>query len=354
MKILLDEFYKTDLYVDRFVDRKVVLDEKNYQIIGISQSGKTKLVKNYLLTLKKSSYIYIDCSDVRIDTDELNTLLPQYCIENEITTIALDNYKESIHLIKIPQTIVISEQKYHLMHFQLIELYPLDYEEFLAYQHKYDSSALNHFFKLGGLPNMHKVHADVKNIYIQKTLKYALNDVEFSILIFCAKMNSHKISAFTIYERLKQNRKISKDKLYKSFDALVSKRYVHQLEKFNHARATKKIYLCDIALKAALSSEKNFGKLFENMVYLELLKHSQECFYDDGIDFYIPHSNKIILCMPFSDERALFKKLEQIEPFIFSYQISRITAVTMNSEGKLQHPISKVEMVPFDIWALGE
>lgn len=354
MKTLLDELYKTDLYIDRFVDRKVALDEKNYQIIGISQSGKTKLVKNYLLRLKKSSYIYIDCSDVRINIKELNTALPKYCIEKSITTLALDNYRKDINIISISQTIITTEKKYDLAFFENLELYPLDYEEFLAYQHKYDSSALNHFFKLGGLPNMHKVHSDARNIYIQKTLKYTLDDVEFSILIFCAKMNSHKISAFTIYERLKQHRKISKDKLYKSFDALVSKRYVHQLEKFNHARAAKKIYLCDIALKAALNSEKNFGKLFENMVYLELLKHAKECFYEDAIDFYIPHSNEMILCMPFSDERALFKRLEQIEPFIFSYQISRITAVTMNSEGKLQHPISKVEMVPFDIWALGE
>jgi len=49
MEILLEEFYKTDLNVEKYHFRKVFLDEKSYQINGITQSGKTKLVKNYLL-----------------------------------------------------------------------------------------------------------------------------------------------------------------------------------------------------------------------------------------------------------------------------------------------------------------
>jgi len=126
------------------------------------------------------------------------------------------------------------------------------------------------------------------------------------------------------------------------------------LEKFEHSKATKKLYLCDTSLKPALSIDKHFGRLFENMIYLELLKSNVECFYDDGIDFYIPHAQEVILCIPFTDERALFKKLEQIEAFIFTHQVKKITAITMNKEGGLSHPLSKVEMIPFDIWALGD
>ena len=89
-------------------------------------------------------------------------------------------------------------------------------------------------------------------------------------------------------------------------------------------------------------------------IFLELLKQKTECYYEEGIDFYLPEENEIILGMAFTDERALFKKLEQIESFIFGYQVSKVTAVTMNKEGHVSHPISKVEMVPFDIWALGD
>lgn len=371
MNILLEEFYKTDLNLEKYHQRKVFLEEplynsqstnKNrmpisaisYQINGITQSGKTKLVKNYLLSLKKNSYLYIDCSDVRIEIKELNKNLSQFCNENKIDVLVLDNYMSDIEFVNVPQLIICSQIHHEVEFLDTIWLFPLDYEEFLAYEHKYDSSALNHFFKLGGLPSMHKVYADERNIYIQKALKYALSEIEFDILCFCAKMVSQKLSPYTIYERLKQTRKISKDKLYASYEELLAKRYIHELEKIDKPKATKKIYLCDISLKPALTIEKHFGRLFENMIYLELLKSGIECFYDDGIDFYIPSKDEVVLGMPFTDERALFKKIEQIEAFIFTHQIKKVIAITMNLDGTISHPFSRVEMVPFDIWALGD
>ncbi len=354
MEILLQELYKTDIHLDKFHFRKVYLEDESYQINGISQSGKTKLVKNYLLGLKKSSYLYMDCNDIRIDIDELNKLLAKFSNLNKINTLVLDNYKENINIVNVPQLIIISELHVDMPYLKTLQLYPLDYEEFLAYEHKYDSTALNHFFQLGGFPSMHKVHSDERNIYIQKTLKYTLEPMEFDIIVLCARMMAQKLSPFSIYERLKQIRKVSKDKLYKSFESLVAKNYIHLLEKTLHPKATKKIYLCDISLKSALTTQKNFGRLFENMIFLELLKSHVECFYDDGIDFYIPSQDEVILGMPFTDERSLFKKIEAIEAFIFTHEIKKVTAITMNAEGTISHPFSKVEMIPFDIWALGD
>ena len=90
------------------------------------------------------------------------------------------------------------------------------------------------------------------------------------------------------------------------------------------------------------------------MIYLELLKSKTECYYDDGIDFYLPKSNEVILGMPFVDERTLFKKMEAIEAFIFTHDIKKVTAVTMSREGEVSHPLSEVQMLPFDIWAIGD
>lgn len=354
MQILLEEFFKTDINHEKFHPRKIFLDEKSYQIVGITQCGKTKLIKNYLLSLKKNSYLYIDCNDERIEIDELNKILKQFCFEKKVSTLVLDNYKSDIEIVEVEQLIIASEIEHPFDFLEILYLLPLDYEEFLAYEHKYDSSALNHFLQLGGLPIMHKISSDERVSYIQKALKFTLESQEFDILKFCAKLNAQKISPFSIYERLKTTKKISKDKLYKSFESLITKRYIHTVEKNNHPKAIKKIYLCDIALKSALSIDKNFGRLFENMVFLELYKKGYECFYDDGIDFYIPTNNEIILCKPFADERTLFKKLEEIEAFIFTHNIKKVTAVTMNKEGKVSHPLSKVEMLPFDIWAISE
>ncbi len=354
MEILLEEFYKIDLHIDKFHDRKMYIDENSYQINGISQSGKTKLIKHYLLGLKKSSYLYIDCNDVRIEIDSLNQYLSHFCIKNKIDTLALDNYKEEIEFVNVSQLLISCELHLKIDILESIWLYPLDYEEFLAYEHKYDSSALNHFFQLGGFASMQKIHSDERNRYIQKTLQNSLSEMEFDILKFCSKMLSQKVSAFTIYERLKSIRKISKDKLYKSYENLLAKKYIHTLQKYEHARATKKLYLCDISLKTALSVDKHFGRLFENMVFLELLKADIECYYDDGVEFYLPNNSEVIICMPFADERALFKKMEQIEAFLFTHGIEKLTAITMNTEGGISHPLCKVEMLPFDIWALGD
>ncbi|MDY0117917.1 MAG: ATP-binding protein [Sulfurimonadaceae bacterium] len=370
MEILLEEYYKQDIVLEKYHPRKLSLEEplfepvlikgkaiasaKSYHIIGITQSGKTKLIKNYLLSLKKSLYLYIDCNDVRLDIEELNKVLFDFCKRQSIEVVVFDNYRADIKLIDVAQLILASEQSFGFDFLESIYLFPLDYEEFLVYDHKYDSSALNHFFKLGGLPCMSKIASDERSIIIQKFLQFTLESTEFDILCFCAKMSSQKLSAFTIYERLKHSRKISKDKLYKAYESLVEKRYIHQLEKLGHAKATKKIYLCDIFLKSALSIEKHFGRLFENMIYLELIKSDTECYYDEHVDFYLPQTSEVILSMPFSNERNLFKKIEQIEAFIVSYQVKKITAVTMNMEVKISHPFAKIEMVPFDIWALGD
>lgn len=354
MEILLQELYKTDIHIDKFHFRKVYLEEQSYQIKGISQSGKSKLVKNHLLGLKKNSYLYIDCNDIRLNIDELNKTLTRFCNLNKIDALVLDNYKQEIKIPNVSQLIICSETHFDIDYLTPIQLYPLDYEEFLAYEHKHDSTALNHFFQLGGFPSMHKVNSDERNIYIQKILRYALYEMEFDILVLCAKMMAQKLSPYSIYERLKQTRKISKDKLYKAYENLSEKNYIHLLEKNNHPKATKKIYLCDISLKSALSIDKHFGRLFENMIFLELLKSNIECFYDEGIDFYIPEQDEVILGMPFADERTLFKKMEAMEAFIFGYGIKKVTAITMNKEAKVSHPFSKVEMIPFDLWAIGD
>lgn len=354
MEILLEEFYKTDLNLEKFHQRKLFLDHKSYQISGITHSGKTKIIKSYLLSLKKSSYLYIDCNDIRLDIRALNNLLTSFCNRNTIDILVLDNYKEQIDFPNVSQLIITTELRLEIDTLIPLQLYPLDYEEFLAYELKYDSSALNHFLQIGGFAHLHKVSTEERNIKIQQMLQFALDDVSFDILVLCAKFMSQKISAFTLYERLKNIRKISKDKLYKSFEMLLEKNYIHTLQKYNHSRATKKIYLCDTSLKSALSIDKNFARLFENMVFLELLKSQIECYYEDEIDFYIPQYEEIILCKPFVDERRLFKKLESIEAFIFTHSIKKVTVITMNNEGNLSHPLAKVDIIPFDIWALGD
>jgi len=354
MENLLEEFYRQDLHAGHYVERKTQILDKSCQLNGITQSGKTALLKHTLLGRKKSSYLYIDCDDVRIDIATFNAILGDFCKDNTLECVVLDNYHTTIIPPNVPQIIISSETQHDFSTLESIRLYPLDYEEFLAYEHKYDSTALNHFFQLGGFPGMHRIVSDDRNRSLQRSLQFSLNEIEFALMLLAAKMTTQKVSAYTLYERLKSERKISKDVLYKSMEQLTTKGYLHQLSKFDHPRATKKLYLCDIAIKNALSTQKHFGRLFENLIYLEMLKREFELYYEEGIDFYLPRQQRVVLCMPFGNQEMLFKKIENIEAFIITHNVTKVEVVTMSSESELSHPFAAVEMIPFAIWALVE
>lgn len=355
MEILLEEFYKQDLQTPQYIERRYFLEEEtSYQLNGITQSGKSYLIKHTLLGYKKSSYLYIDCNDLRIDVSELNKSLTRFCNQNDIKTVALDNYREEITLPKVKQLIIACAEHFGYPDLETMTLYPLDYEGFLAFESRYDESALNHFFQLGGLPGMHRISAQERVRYLQRSFQDALSEIGFDILQLAANLMTQKVSAFMLYERLKAKRKISKDKLYSNLESLVTQGYLHQLGKYAHLKATKKLYLCDIAIKNALSTQKHFGRLFENMVYLEMLKQGFELYYEEEIDFYLPQQNRVVLCMPFGNQEALFKKIEKIEAFIITHGVTKVEVVTMSNESTLQHPFVPVEMIPFSVWALTE
>jgi uncharacterized protein len=354
MDTLLDELYRIDLTAHNHVDRKLQLDARSCQINGVSLSGKTELIKAYLLTYKKGSYLYLDLDDIRIETDSLNLHLDAFCKEHNIEILALDNYKPNVILPDVKQLLIASRVHYDIDFLPTQRIYPLDFEEFLAFLNRYDSTMLSHFLQLGGFPALRNISVDNRSKYIQERFQYILSPVKFQILKIVAQLTGQKLSVYNIYERLKRTQKISKDMLYCSFDEMVQEGYIHQVTKFEHANATKKLYLCDIIFKHALSIQKNFAMLFENVIFLELYKHNTECFYSEKIDFYLPDADKIILCMPFADERALFKKLESIEAFLFTHQVLEIECITMNKEGSITHPISKVGMIPFSEWALSD
>lgn len=353
MNTLLDEYYRYDLHNAGFIERKQTIGEENTLIYGITQSGKTALIKNYLLSHKKSTYLYLDCRDVRLETGELNRSLELFCRDNKISILALDNYNEDIELFELDQIILSADRELPLS-YTTIQLGLLDYEEFLAFETKFDSTALNHFFQLGGFPAMHRIPSEERVLYLQSALKRTLEPIEFSILSQASKMVTQKVSAFNLYERLKSERKISKDKLYLHLLSMYERGYLKSLSKYNHPSAIKKLYLCDIAIKHALVVQKHFGRLFENLVFSELDKHHIECYYDEGIDFFLPQRGQIIIASPFANEHALFKKVEALEAFIVSNRVQEVIVVTMNLESTLSHPISRIEMIPFERWALGD
>ncbi|MEJ2469098.1 MAG: ATP-binding protein [Campylobacterales bacterium] len=351
---LLEKFYRQDLHAGGYVERKFSPPTHSFYLSGIALCGKTMSIKHYLLQQKKSSYLYIDCSDIRIDTERFNAQIRSFCNTNEVTTVVLDNYRPELTLPSVEQLILIGREPVDETGFAHYRLAPLDFEEFLAFERKYDESALNDFLQLGGFPVMHKTPSEERNLLLQRTFRHALDDIGFDLLQLAARLHTQKVSAFMLYERLKAERKISKDMLYRHYERMISAGYLHAVAKFGHPRATKKLYLCDIALKNALVFQKHFGRLFENMVLTELVKHHDDLYYEEQIDFYLPESGRVILCMPFGTKDILFKKIEQAEAFIVTHGVEKVEVITMSSESSLHHPFVRAEMIPFAQWALSE
>ncbi len=353
MQELLEKIYRQDLHAPGFVERRFDMPQGSFTLSGLPLSGKTALIKHHLLQRPKSSYLYVDCSDIRIEAAAFNAAIASFCREHAIDTLVLDNYRETFARPSVERLILVGRttQGFGL---PVRRLHPLDFEEFLAFERRYDEGALNDFLQLGGFPAMHRTPSEERHLLLQRTFLSALGENGFALLHAAAKVHTQKVSPYMLYQRLKTERKISKDMLYRTFERMVQEGYLHTVEKFGYPRATKKLYLCDIALKNALVFKKHFGRLFESMVLQELIKRSNHVTYAEKIDFYLPKDNRVVLCMPFGTKELLFKKIESAEAFLLTHAVRRVEVVTMSSESMLHHPFVEAEMIPFSQWALGQ
>ena len=348
----LDEIYKSDLTLSNYIERKVTIPSHNVILWGMPLSGISTLIKSYLHGFKKSKQLYINCLDERIDIEEFNQNIASFCSDNGIEVVVYEHYHPNLHVVNNAQVILTSYAPLIKEGFETLHVNPLDFEEFLAYEHHFDSTALNHFITLGALPIMHTIDAYSRPLYLQSHLKSALSHSEYQLLKLVALFNAQKRSAYQLYTTLKEHTKTSKNSIYTAFDALIQKRIIHGVAKFEHPKATKKLYVGDVSLIYAFSTSKHFIRIFETLIALELLKQNRVIYYDEGIHFYIPDENRVVLATPFIDERTLFTKVASIEAFIFTHQVMRVEAVSMSFEATLSHPIASVELIEFSRWAL--
>jgi predicted AAA+ superfamily ATPase len=353
---MLDALYNLSYKKPNLISRKCQITKPFTIIKGAAKTGKTSIIRQYLSTLPSASYLYIDLNDLRIDTAVVKQELTAFCEDNNIHTLVIEAYDQSIPLPNVSQIILSTEETLEIEGFEHLNVYNLDFEEFLAFDSRYDTleNAFTHFLQTSSYPELYFAHQDNRHKQMQSILRLSLNPLELQMMIHSAKLVGQKVSAFQMFERLKQQQKLSKDMFYKTFYGLMDKGYLYWVEKYEHTRATKKIYTLDFNIKNALTLQKDFSRLFETLVFLEMLKRGSEVYYADGIDFYMPKENRIVLTMPFSNEDVLFKKIESIEAFIIENGVLYVEVVTMSAETKLGLPYAIIEMMPFVQWAIVE
>ena len=351
LQILYETTHKNML----FFDRKVTITDKKTILYGPRKSGKTHLIIDHLSHYEKGSYLYIDFSDERINPALIAENLGVFVKQNPIVLLVIEHFDFSFSLPNIPEIIITTPFTCKSLEgFCALTLYPLDFEEFIAFDKKHSNieNLFNLYANHGTFAHIVQSIEQDHHRQMQAFLRLILEPTAFSIYQRFCELQSTKVSLFQIYNHLKTFTKISKDKLYAITHDLIDQQLLFLVEKFDQPNAAKKAYQIDFALKNALTFKKDFLKRFENMVFLELMKRGKKVYYDEGIDFYIPEEALAIICAGFAPQEVIERRIQKLLPSLWALHVKRIEVVTLSSESALSIEGMSFSISPFWEWAL--
>jgi len=352
---ILEQIYEINFNKIHFNERKISITHTNTIIRGAPKSGKSYLIYDYLSHFESEEYLYIDSDDYKNDMIEISRDLDYFIKKNNIKVLVIENYKFDIILPKVTSTIITTKEKDTIDGFYTLYVDPLDFEEFLLFdtKHQNPSYSFNSFLKFGNLPEIIDFNEQKKQQRNYEICKlYCEDKTDLDILFMIIKSASEKKSIFQLYNSLKKDIKISKDRFYKICETYERNRVIYFCSKYEQAKAVKKIFVFNHALVDLVSYKKNFNNLFKNMVFLELHKRHDEIYYLDNIDFYLPNENHIVLAIPFFNNLVSSSIVSKILPHIEKYDIQEISIVTISGEQNMFIGEIEAQIVPFYNWVL--
>ncbi len=260
--------------------RRFGIGAPKVHIFGAPQSGKSSIALNYARNFKNP--LYIDFADLRNSRDLIGQILLKIAFEKKCDLLILDNIPHDFannfpNLPNIANIITISESSANLRGFERLEILPLNFEEFISF----DAQELNlkelfeKFIKFGNLPIMLNSQylslRDFAKLEAKQKMLIAIMRENMDIFLELVRFQSSPVSIFQLYNILKKDSKMSKNRIYGVIDEFEERRIVRFVAHCNKPKAPKKAFLFDFSLRSAISYERNFMASFENMVFLELL-----------------------------------------------------------------------------------
>jgi predicted AAA+ superfamily ATPase len=328
---------------------------KIVSITGVRRSGKTCLMYDTIRQLSKEGInfdkiVYINFEDERLDfkTEELDLILQAYRELYPDTLLKkvyfffdevqnLPDWEKFVRRIadNVSQNIYITGSNAHLLSSDIAtvlrgrsinyEVYPLSFMEYLTFNNTatdlYDPAVkakivrrFEEFLRYGGFPEIFGLSHEIRektlqeyfNVMIYKDIVERFGITNLGVLKYFLKRVFESVtkpmSVNKIYNELKsQGYRIGKNMLYEFLDAAESVYLVLPLKKYapsvlKQELSEKKSYCIDTGLLSALSydSQHNFGKLLENLVFLELRKAGKKiAFIKNGkeCDFVLLENN---------------------------------------------------------------
>lgn len=349
------EYYHNQLpKSEKFVPRKCsLLENADINLFGVRGSGKTYIVLDYLAETENIEMLYIDFDDPNLIFNTLTTLaLQQYIDKNAIKILILDHYIEGSlsHFPNVLQLIVITRIALQLNTLIPIELFPLDYEEFLAFENiAMHAQGFNHFLRSGTLPllaNTQKTHT----LTMKDFFKSSFTQQEQKLLLILAQHHTKHLTTHQLYTFAKEKFRVSKDWLYQTIKSFTNEKLILFIDD-RYEKSGKKMLLFDFAFAKYLTLGQPFILQFDTMVALALIKHSIQV-QTLGIHGYITEKNELIISAPFESEESLWVKSQNKFSLYKKYGITRVTIVTVANTYDYTIEQLHFEALPFNEWSV--
>jgi len=349
------EYYQNQLPTsDLFIPRKCHLPPKgDINLYGVRGAGKTSLVLDYLSQTPREQLLYIDLEDPNLIFNTLDTLtLQQYIDKHNIQLLVLDHYVEGVlaSFPNVTQLILVTRMPINNKHFLAIELFPLDYEEFLAFEtSSAQNRGFNHFLRSGTLPLL--ARSQKNSQHTMKTFfQSAFDTQEQKLLLLLAQHHTKHLTTHQIYTFAKEKFKVSKDWLYKTIKHFTKEKLILFIDD-RYQKSGKKMLLFDFAFAKYLTLGQPFILQFDTMIALALMKHNIGV-QTLGIHGYITEKNELIIPAPFESEESLWVKSQNKFSLYKKYNIKKVSIITVANS--YTYTIEKLhfEALPFDEWSV--
>ncbi|NPA50927.1 MAG: hypothetical protein GXO02_04785 [Epsilonproteobacteria bacterium] len=349
---ILDYFYTNPPTNEEYYPRKLSYPKGSFFLYGARGVGKSSYIINYLEHLDKKSFLYIDAQDPTFILEELDLeSLQEFIKEENIKLLVIDHYYKGFleSYPKVEKLIIISSQKLETT-LEAIELYPLDFEEFLNFTKSSSITfAFNLYSKRGSLPALAKstnIQSKAKSFFFEK-----FEIQEGKVILILSLFHTKIATANQIFKKAKEYFKISKDWLYKTIKNFENEGVIYQIETFEGGFG-KKIILYDFSFAKYLNKYMPFIYIFDSMIANALIKKQKKLKAILNPLGYIVNNKELILIMPFENEESSWIKIQNSFNLFIKLNFKEVKIVTISNSFSFTIKDITFIATPFYEWAI--
>ena len=335
----IDEFYRAAIKNT---------DTKNESANGLNnaKNAESDGIKN------RSENFFREIREFLMGNKQISSLFLDNFSSTDFEISSLQSFAEGLNLERF--IISTRDRELILPSFERLELLPLSFEEFIAFDKRHNeiNSMISAFLAQGGgAKNPFIAPAEILE-FEQRLLAANFSRTEILILKECLSSVHTAFSANKIYTALKPRIKISKDAVYGTIAKLERENFIRFLSKVGERERAKKLYFSHFNMREILTSKKDFSKKFANVLFCELLGLNTSIFYTKELDFYLPSLKMGVLVIPFSDADIIFLKFRKILSALKRLDVSSLKVVSMANSGRLEIEGIRCDVLPFHEFAL--